>query len=150
MTSHRHRPADRIFGIRGVGKGSFGLPSCNLNQDRQLSWHQIRLRTSNCYQWLCNGGLGVRMPPFWGTPKLHREGKNVTRMHANTPRFSYPEPPPPFRNPVSAPEDTYKRPMHREICTKLNNYMTSSHRIRISIGSLLSLQSNSVIDHVAI
>ena len=25
---------------------------------------------------------------FWGTPKLHKEGKNVTRMHANTLRFS--------------------------------------------------------------
>ena len=24
------------------------------------------------------GVLGVRTPPFWGTPKLHKEGKNGT------------------------------------------------------------------------
>ena len=34
------------------------------------------------------GVLGVRTPPFWGTPKLHKEGKNVARMRARTPRFS--------------------------------------------------------------
>ena len=27
-------------------------------------------------------------PPFWGTPKLHKEGKNVVRMRAKTPHFS--------------------------------------------------------------
>ena len=27
-------------------------------------------------------------PPFWGTPKLHKEGKNVSRMHMKTPHFS--------------------------------------------------------------
>ena len=30
------------------------------------------------------GGGGV----LWGTQKLHKEGKNVTRMHANIPHFS--------------------------------------------------------------
>ena len=37
------------------------------------------------------GGLGGQAPhPFWGTSKLHKEGKKRS--------------PPPFRNPVSAPE----------------------------------------------
>ena len=27
-------------------------------------------------------------PPFWGTPKLHKEGKNVPRVRAKTPHFS--------------------------------------------------------------
>ena len=27
-------------------------------------------------------------PPFWGTPKLHKEEKNVARVCAKTPRFS--------------------------------------------------------------
>ena len=48
-------------------------------------------------------------PPFWGTHKLHKEGKNVARICAKTPRFSteqLPGPPPPlFRNPVSAPAE---------------------------------------------
>ena len=30
------------------------------------------------------GGPGGQDPPFWGTPKLHKEGKNG----AKTPRFS--------------------------------------------------------------
>ena len=30
------------------------------------------------------GGGGV----FWGTPKLHKEGKNVARVHVKTPHFS--------------------------------------------------------------
>ena len=39
------------------------------------------------------GGGGVVLvvrnpPPFWGTPKLHKEGKKVVRVHAKTPRFS--------------------------------------------------------------
>ena len=37
------------------------------------------------------GVLGVRTPPpptYWGTHKLHKEGKNVVRVCANTPRFS--------------------------------------------------------------
>ena len=34
------------------------------------------------------GVLGVRTPPpLLGTPKLHKEGKNVVRVRANTPRF---------------------------------------------------------------
>ena len=33
------------------------------------------------------GVLGVRTP-FWGTPKLHKEGEKTARMHAETPRFS--------------------------------------------------------------
>ena len=43
---------------------------------------------------------------FSGTPKLHKEGK-TSRMCAQISRVlvlnSYPTPPPPFRNPVSAP-----------------------------------------------
>ena len=27
-------------------------------------------------------------PPFWGTPKLHKEGKNGARVRANGPHFS--------------------------------------------------------------
>ena len=44
-------------------------------------------------------------PPFWGTLKLHKEGKNLAGLRANTPRFSTLQLPglPPFRNPVSAP-----------------------------------------------
>ena len=42
-------------------------------------------------------------PPFWGTPKLHKEGKNVARMGANEPHFSSSADPPPFQNPVSTP-----------------------------------------------
>ena len=36
------------------------------------------------------GGPGGQdpSPPFWGTPKLHKEGKNVARMRANGPHFS--------------------------------------------------------------
>ena len=34
------------------------------------------------------GVLGVRTPPFWGTPKLHKEGKNVARVRAKMPHFS--------------------------------------------------------------
>ena len=34
------------------------------------------------------GVLGVRTPPFWGTPKLHKGGKNVARVRAKRPRFS--------------------------------------------------------------
>ena len=35
------------------------------------------------------GGLGCHDPPFWGTPKLHKEGtKNVVRVCLNTTRFT--------------------------------------------------------------
>ena len=34
------------------------------------------------------GGPGGQDPPFWGTPKLHKEGKNGARMRAKTPHFS--------------------------------------------------------------
>ena len=34
------------------------------------------------------GGPGDQDPPFWGTPKLHKEGRNVVLVHANTSRFS--------------------------------------------------------------
>ena len=34
------------------------------------------------------GGSWGSGPPFWGTPKLHKEGKNVPRMCTKTPRFS--------------------------------------------------------------
>ena len=33
-------------------------------------------------------GLGGQDTPFWGTPKLHKEGKNVACMHANATCFS--------------------------------------------------------------
>ena len=51
------------------------------------------------------GGLGVGTPPppFWGTPKLHKEGKNVARKRRVLVLNSYLDPPPPFQNPVSAP-----------------------------------------------
>ena len=44
------------------------------------------------------GGLGLRTPlPFWGTPKLHKEGENVACMCAKTPRCSTQQlPGPPF------------------------------------------------------
>ena len=36
------------------------------------------------------GGLGGQEPPppFWGTPKLHKVGKNVVRLRTNTLHFS--------------------------------------------------------------
>ena len=34
------------------------------------------------------GGPGGQDPPFWGTPKLHKEGKNGARVRAKTPHFS--------------------------------------------------------------
>ena len=34
------------------------------------------------------GDPGGQDPPFWGTPKLHKEGKNVARVRAKTPHFS--------------------------------------------------------------
>ena len=43
--------------------------------------------------------LGVRTPPpppFWGTPKLHKEGKDVGRKRRVLVLNSYPDPPPPF------------------------------------------------------
>ena len=55
------------------------------------------------------GGVLGALPslPFeiLGTPKLHKEGKNVARVCAETPRFSKYQLPgsPPFRNPVAAP-----------------------------------------------
>ena len=54
------------------------------------------------FVWLCVYRGGSRPPPpFWGTPKLHKEGKNVARriLVLN----SYLDPSPPFQNPVSAP-----------------------------------------------
>ena len=47
-----------------------------------VGWHsssiqnELKLRDQGRIQ---GGGgvLGVRNPPFWGTPKLHKEGKNV-------------------------------------------------------------------------
>ena len=38
--------------------------------------------------WGGGGVLGVRTTPLWGTPKLHKEGKNVARVRAKKPRFS--------------------------------------------------------------
>ena len=48
-------------------------------------------------------------PPFWRTPKLHKEGKKTScasaQKYHNLVLNSYPDPPPPpFQNPVSAPE----------------------------------------------
>ena len=34
------------------------------------------------------GGQDPPPPPFWRTPKLHKEGKNVARMHTNGSHFS--------------------------------------------------------------
>ena len=34
------------------------------------------------------GGLGGQDSPFWGNQKLQKEGKNVTSVGANMPRFS--------------------------------------------------------------
>ena len=34
------------------------------------------------------GGPGGQDPPFWGTPKLHKEGKNGALVRAKTPHFS--------------------------------------------------------------
>ena len=34
------------------------------------------------------GGVGVLTPSFWGTPKLHKEGKNVVCVRTEMPRFS--------------------------------------------------------------
>ena len=45
--------------------------------------------------WIQGGGV------FWGTPKLHKEGKNVARVHILV-LNSYPDPPP-CGNPVSVP-----------------------------------------------
>ena len=39
--------------------------------------------------WGGGGGPGGQEPPlFWGTPKLHKEGKNGAHVHVKTPRFS--------------------------------------------------------------
>ena len=52
--------------------------------------------------------LGIS--PVYGDCKIHKEGKNNAHVHAKTSRLvpnSYSEsPPPPFRNPVSAPGST--------------------------------------------
>ena len=34
------------------------------------------------------GVLGVRTSPFWGTPKLHKRGKNVACVLVKRPRLS--------------------------------------------------------------
>ena len=34
------------------------------------------------------GGPGGQDPPFWGSPKLHKEAKNFARVRAKTPGFS--------------------------------------------------------------
>ena len=51
-----------------------------------------------CYELKCiafrgrsrggGGPGGPDPPPFWGTHKLHKEGKNVARVHGKTPHFS--------------------------------------------------------------
>ena len=60
----------------------------------------LLFRIEIAIQGLIQGGSGPP-PPFLGTPKLYKEGENVVPVHANTPRFSHPDPP--LRNPVSAP-----------------------------------------------
>ena len=56
-------------------------PPDNRRVARQFSLLQGRIQAG--------GGGGP-----WGSPKLHKEGKNVARGHANTPRFSTRTPPP--------------------------------------------------------
>ena len=52
------------------------------------------------------GGPGGQDPPFWGTPKLHKEGKKrCTRKRHILVLNSYPDPP--FQDPVSAPAVFY-------------------------------------------
>ena len=53
-----------------VGGGDLGAPSIRPGADP-------------------GGGVpGGQDPPFWGTRKLHKEGKNVPRVCAKTLRFS--------------------------------------------------------------
>ena len=51
------------------------------------------------------GVLGVRIPPFWSTPKLHKKGKKTlhacVRLHRVLVLNSYPDPPPPPAFPKS-------------------------------------------------
>ena len=56
---------------------------------------------------------GSGPPPFWGTPKLHKEGKNVAacaRMSRILVLNSYMGHPP-FRNPVSTPVQSLYGPV---------------------------------------
>ena len=39
--------------------------------------------------------MGVRNPPFRGSPNFIKREKNVARVRAKAYRFSYPDPPPP-------------------------------------------------------
>ena len=53
----------------------------------------LSLTTGRLSQGRKGGGGGGRTPSghtplFLGTPKLHKKGKNVTRIRAKTPRFS--------------------------------------------------------------
>ena len=72
-----------IKGIRRL-HGS-GRPVCHpLSKEELLSMYDLiqgRIQ---------GGGPGGQdsPPPFWGTPKLHKEGKNVARVRAKRPRFS--------------------------------------------------------------
>ena len=78
------------------------------------------------------GVLGVRTPPppFWGTPKLHKEGKNVARVPAKMPHFSTKQlpGPPTLQNPVSAPAETPVRVYSVFIHSKHSHLLT--HRVR--------------------
>ena len=71
---------------------------------------------------MCRGGSrgggpgGQDPPPFWGTPKLHKEGKNgaacARKLHVLV-LNSYPDPLLP-KNPVSAP-GVYEAPAHHKL-----------------------------------
>ena len=73
------------------------------NQDFS-EWVWLEQKSKGCILKLCTGivirqgrihvggggvlGVMTPPPPFWGTLKLHKEGKNVTRKHANATRFT--------------------------------------------------------------
>ena len=75
------------------------------------------------------GVLGVRTPPPFGGPPNFIKREKMSRVCAQKRHIlvlnSYPDPPPPFRNPVSAPGDT-----HRHAPTQCN---TKYHKRGLSL-----------------
>ena len=84
---------------------------------------------------------GPPLPPFWpwGTPKLHKEGKNVAHVRAKSHILvlnSYLDPPPPhFKNPVSAVRNCLQPSMSR-LQAKMGIY---SHRLSRALKGICYL-----------
>ena len=57
---------------------------------------------------------GPPPPLFWGPPKTSKRAQtSCAQIHSILVLISYTDPPPPFRNPVSAPEGPHSNPINK-------------------------------------